>query len=134
MDETFCLGSFDAMTQDLNTGIQSQLLRYLAQEIPLERFREWFDVTTWDKPELAGSSVQRLAGQIDLRIAEYTSGHWTEDELRSKLAELLGRVTVSIRFPVTSGFRPVITGTCSAPQRLLIPLQLAGTRPVKVFS
>jgi len=85
------------MKSDLLSDIREQLRRYLANEISLDEFRNWFDVETWDIIDKCPPATQQFAGEIDLRIAEYTNGHRTEDDLRSMLKPLLEREPVARR-------------------------------------
>lgn len=74
----------------LDLEIHNQLVRYVAQEISAEQFRDWFDVATWDVEQSGNRTAQELAGEIELRLAEFSSGHLTEEELRAKLRPLIG--------------------------------------------
>lgn len=76
------------MDEKLILETQDHLARYLSWEISLEEFRSWFDVATWDTFDTASPLAQQIAGQIDLWLAEFSSGHWTEAELREKLRPL----------------------------------------------
>jgi hypothetical protein len=77
------------MKSDLLSDIREQLRRYLANEISLDEFRHWFDVETWDIIDKCPPATQQFAGEIELRIAEFTNGHRTEDDLRTMLQPLL---------------------------------------------
>ena len=78
------------MQNRLDLEIHDYLVRYLAEEISLQEFRGWFDASTWDLGERgANNDASDLAGEIELRLAEFSNGHWTEAELREKLQSLL---------------------------------------------
>lgn len=79
------------MNQNLLSEIREHLGRYLSGKSTLEQFREWFDVETWGIAAEPDSPLRQLAGEIELRIAEFTNGHRTEDDLRSMLQPLLQR-------------------------------------------
>jgi hypothetical protein len=85
------------MKSDLLSDIRERLRRYLANEISLDAFRHWFDVETWDIIDKSPPATQQFAGEIELRLAEYTNGHRTEDDLRSMLQPLLSRESVADR-------------------------------------
>ena len=85
------------MNENLLREIRSHLARYLNGKSSLRQFREWFDVETWGLAAEPDSPVRQLAGEIELRIAEFTSGHRTEDDLRATLQPLLQRETVNKR-------------------------------------
>jgi len=83
------------MEQNLLREIRSRLGRYLSGKSSLLQFRKWFDVETWGLAAEPDSPVRRLAGEIELRIAEFTNGHRTEDDLRTLLQTLLEREPVT---------------------------------------
>jgi len=82
------------MNQDLVNAIRAQLASYLSGKSSLRQFRDWFDAETWGLAAEADSPARQLAGEIDLRIAEFTNGHRTEDDLRAMLQPLLQREPV----------------------------------------
>lgn len=77
------------MNQTTVYDLQLHLLRYLRNETTLREFREWFDDETWGLAAEPDSPPREMAGEIELRIAEYTGGHLTEDDLRSLLMPLV---------------------------------------------
>lgn len=83
------------MDADLLSDIRDRLRRYLSREISLDQFREWFDLETWDVIDKASSATQQFAGEIELRLAEFTNGHLSEAELRALLQPLLDREQVA---------------------------------------
>ncbi len=83
---------------DLVEGTRQRLGQYLAGEITLRTFEDWFVPLTW-QPE-AGTddpAVANLVSEIELCLAEYSSGHWTEAELREHLRPLLDRTAMITR-------------------------------------
>jgi hypothetical protein len=79
------------MNQTTVHELQLHLSQYLNNASTLEEFREWFDDETWGLAAEPDSPARRMAGEIELRIAEFTNGHLTEDELRAMLQPLLQR-------------------------------------------
>ncbi len=66
--------------------IRVALARYLDGSVSLREFDRWFTRATW---EIVSDPVaEALADEIELRLSEYTSGHWTEEELRKIFREL----------------------------------------------
>jgi hypothetical protein len=59
---------------------------YFSDEISLKEFNEEFIPATWDGRE------QWMSGVL-LRYYEYTSGHWTKEELKAKMREVLAAET-----------------------------------------
>jgi hypothetical protein len=76
------------MQPTLDQEVYSQLVRYLANQLPLTEFRDWFDQNTWEVDQSGNPEAMRLASAIELRLAEFSTGHWTEDELRQQLRPL----------------------------------------------
>lgn len=74
------------MPTSLEQQIREAVLHYIAGRVSLRQFQEWFASKTWDS--LAETDdVRRLVNEIDLLLAEFSNGHWTEQELKSKLRE-----------------------------------------------
>ena len=95
------------------TEIRGQLARYLVGEIPLDQFEEWLVQGSWDAHLDSEGSAQELAYNVELKLAEFSSGHLSEEELRRGLRPLLEYCTVRLGV----GQQPVITtstGTSSA--------------------
>ncbi len=93
------------MDSGLLSDIREHLRRYLSHEISLDQFREWFDVATWDVIDESSPATQQVAGEIELRIAEFTNGHLRETELRTLLQPLLDREQVANHVNHKSGRR-----------------------------
>jgi elongation factor P--beta-lysine ligase len=77
------------MDQSTVRDLQLHLSKYLSKETTLRQFREWFDDATWGVAAESDSPLRRMAGEIELRLAEFTSGHLTESEMRKQLQPLL---------------------------------------------
>ena len=65
--------------------LRSKLARYLLGRMSLKAFREWLIPASWGMADAVPTKLQDLVYDIELRIIEYTNGHWTEDELKEKL-------------------------------------------------
>lgn len=113
----------------LASEIRQRLSRYLAQELSLTQFEEWFIPVAWEVSRSDEPDAVDLAGTIKLKLAEFTSGHWTEDELRGQLIPLV------TRYEVRTG-NAVLT-TCS-PEIMHVAIPLSGSfvdiRSVEAFS
>lgn len=55
----------------------------------LSAFEEWLIPATWNLEKSEHPSLVDLVSQIKLLLAESSSGHWSEAELRERLLELL---------------------------------------------
>jgi hypothetical protein len=82
------------MNQTTVHELQTHLSRYLSNATSLENFRDWFDDETWGLAAEPESPARQVAGEIELRIAEFTNGHLTEDELRKLLRPLVADAPV----------------------------------------
>lgn len=72
-----------------------QLRDYLVGMIPLDDPKERLIDTTWDREAVEPSPNQQLAYDVELVLAEASSGYLTPDELRSDLQALLDRASVA---------------------------------------
>ena len=63
-------------------SLREQLARYLAGETTLQKFREWFVPAVWN---LTAESqlLSPVTRRVELRLAEYLNGSWSEDDLKS---------------------------------------------------
>lgn|SRR5208283_195414 len=79
--------------------LRSRLVTYLGGNSSLSEFRDWFDVETWGIAGESDSLLRNLAGEIELRLAEFSNGHLSENEVRRHFENLLPEVDFQI--PVT---------------------------------
>ncbi len=77
------------MPTSLDVTIRGWLARYLAGEISLPEFEEQFVPATWNRVGQGDDRLDRLVGEIELRIAEFTSRHRSEDDTKALLRPLL---------------------------------------------
>lgn len=77
------------MNEPTLQDLQSHLADYLTGKLSLSEFRDWFDVETWDIAAEPDTPIRQVTGEIELRLAEFTSGHLTEHELRNLLRVLV---------------------------------------------
>lgn len=76
------------MPPSLELQIRQAVTEYIAGRASLREFQEWFAPRTWDIGSMAQTGeLPRLANEIDLLLAEFSNGHWTEQELKNKLQE-----------------------------------------------
>jgi hypothetical protein len=76
------------MADSLTQAIEARLQRYFRGDDSLAEFEAWLVPKTWDISPQSDRAAHELATAITLRIAEFTNGDWTEDELRDVLAQL----------------------------------------------
>jgi len=85
--------------------VQRYLADYLGSKISLPQFRDWFDAETWDLDLHTNMPLGQVVGEIELRLAEFTNGHRTEDDLRYHLESLLPKADNSdfqFQVPITN--------------------------------
>lgn len=70
------------MPNTLDQEIRVQLARFLAGETDLETFEAWLTPATWEVEQSSNPAAQALSSELLLRLAEFTNGDWTEEELR----------------------------------------------------
>jgi hypothetical protein len=77
------------MAGAIDLEIRGWLARYLNGDISLHDFEEWFVPLAWSIEQTQNANANELAGEIELRLAEFSNGDWTEAELRTKLEPLV---------------------------------------------
>lgn len=102
------------MAQDLGPELRDHLTRYLAGEIGLQAFQEWFVPSFWNLP--TPEVAPMAARAVELALAEYTGGHLSEDELRDQLRPLVRTLSVQVgqqvstRTESSSAIRSILIG------------------------
>ena len=86
--------------------IREQLARYLHKEISLDQLEDWLVQRSWNMHLDSGESAQHLASAIELRFAEYSSGHLDELALRNELVPFVTKYSVQVSF---GGGMPVVS-------------------------
>jgi len=86
------------MENRLDLEIREKLAEHLANQISLDQFVQWFVPATWEIEESGNILASELAHEIQLRLAEFSENHWTEEELRRLLSPLIESYSVSIAF------------------------------------
>jgi hypothetical protein len=70
-----------------STEIRRKLRDLVDGRVSVREFQAWFVPATWELNE-DGTATEELAAEIELRLAEFSNGHRTEDELIAILADL----------------------------------------------
>lgn len=68
--------------------IRERLMQWLGGVSSLAEFQDWFVLATWEIDTGGSEAASDLAHEISLRLAEFTSGHRSEEELRVVWAPL----------------------------------------------
>ena len=71
--------------------IRGSVARYLRGEISLDQLEDWLVEQSWNMHRDSDESAQRLAGAIELRLAEHSSGHMDELSLQRELLSLINK-------------------------------------------
>ena len=79
---------------DAQPSAMHHLKDYLAGRMSLEDLKERLVDATWDRQNEDDSPDRQLAYDIELVLAEASSGYLTPEELRSDLEALLERASV----------------------------------------
>jgi hypothetical protein len=69
----------------IESQIRFWLARVLANEVSLDCFEDWFVQQSWNMHQDSDPSAQKLVAAIELRLAEYSSGHLSSAELCEEL-------------------------------------------------
>lgn len=83
------------MSYSLDFNIRERLAAYLAKEISLHEFEDWFFPETWDIDQLGDLALTNLVYGIKLRLAEFSNEDWTESELQSLLRSFIEKYEVN---------------------------------------
>lgn len=77
----------------MNALLVMMLRDYVSGEMPFERMQDVILDITWDGKDV-DPDAKELADEVDLRIAEFTGGHITEEELKALIREAISPLTV----------------------------------------
>ncbi len=105
--------------------IRKKLASYLAGRTSLRAFRGWLSLATWDIEGWAPARLQELVYSIKLRLAEYTSGHWSKAELRTKLMPFVTSLQAAVAAKGLTS-KPMLQ-TSAMSRILTLPLRMLGT-------
>lgn len=96
------------MPSSFEPDLRSWLAAYVSGRVSLREFQEWFVPRAWIIDADADPNQAELAGHIELLLAEWSNGHWTEDELKDKLSRYA--VRVHVESPVLQRFPSSVLG------------------------
>lgn len=102
------------MTVPLALQIREQLGRVVADRQSLTEFEDWFVPAFWSVEHDLDASTRDLGYEIELRLAEYSNGHWTEDDMRRMFRQLTYRHLVGTQELPQTGSASVAIGAKSA--------------------
>lgn len=70
--------------------IRAHLAKFLASQIDLESFEDWFAKHTWNVHQSGSVAAENLTFAVEESLAEYSSSHISEHDLRAELSQILG--------------------------------------------
>jgi hypothetical protein len=115
-----------------DTEIRDRMAAVAASEESLDSFEAWFVQQSWNVHKYGNVGAQRLVYWIELRLAEYSSGHLTEEHLLGEFRNLLS--TASINLGADSPATIVESGSSlSVTVSPIAQMQPAGTEPSRAF-
>ncbi len=82
------------MSPSTDKELRAWLTRYVSGRVSLRDFQEWLAPRAWILDADEAPEQARLADRIELLLAEWSNGHWTEDELKERLGAYAVRVDV----------------------------------------
>lgn len=82
----------------LEQEIRTRLAAYLDGGLSLEDFDHWFAGATWDVRH-SDPAAAELVYEVELLVAEFTSGHRFESELRDELRRVLQNYRIQLGPP-----------------------------------
>jgi len=103
----------------IDLQIREAIVRYLAEEISIQDFKDGFVPVAWQIEETNNRIAIELAHEIELILAEYGNGDWTEDEVRNGLRPFIQSYNVNISAPssISTSIGSITTATLGSPLR-----------------
>ena len=119
----------------LEFDIRRSVAGYLSDEYSLNPFSERLGPLLWSAHKEHDVAAEDLAHEIELGLAEFSNGDWSEDELREQLRPLVTMYVTSFEVEVepVGGVRISMGSSSSvfAPSVGLTQSQVVGTRLVE---
>lgn len=84
------------MNPSLDNDIRGKLASYLLDKFSLEDFKDWFIPVLLAVDHSENQNAINMAYEIELRLAEYSSGYWNDDELKQLLRPLVENYKIEI--------------------------------------
>ncbi|HET9407081.1 MAG TPA: hypothetical protein VFO39_07570 [Candidatus Sulfotelmatobacter sp.] len=104
--------------------IRQQLAKYLHDEMSLDHFEDWFVQRSWNMHRDSMDAAQKLASAIELRLAEHSSGHLSENDLREELLPFVTTYNAVVSFGQPAAAVPSSDAHYTSPSpRVFVVLQ-----------
>lgn len=69
----------------LEQALRHQVARYLSRQSSVRDLYEWLAPVAWNVEARATGKVAVLVREVELYLAEFQHGDWTDDELQGRL-------------------------------------------------
>ena len=86
----------------LDLEIRSRLADYLGGRTGLQDLQQWVTTQAWNIEKRADSATASLVREIDLFLAEFAHGDWTDVELAEKLRPFVTAYTFRVGEPIVA--------------------------------
>lgn len=84
--------------------IRKRLIQLLLGKISLDVFEDWLVRESWNMHQAADKGTLDLVSALELRLAEHSSGHLTEEGLRQELRSFVQNYSATINIGPVRGF------------------------------
>lgn len=84
--------------------VRKELVKFLSNEISLDQFEDWLASKSWDMHKDSIASAQKLVSAIELRLAEYSSGHGELEALRAELVPYATEINIFVSYDMSPTF------------------------------
>ena len=102
---------------------RQQLARYLKGELTLNEFQDWFVPQSWNFHQASDPSLQKFVSGVELALAEFGNGDWSENELRQLLNIL--RTNYELEYRPVPSTEIITTRTASSNVSAFHPIRLS---------
>ncbi len=83
------------MTMPLALQVRQQMGQFVAGQQSLTQFEDWFVSAFWSGELGLDAATRDFGYEIELWLAEYSNGDWTEAELKEMFRQFVSRYVVS---------------------------------------
>jgi hypothetical protein len=83
--------------EPLESAIRNHLVAYLAGELSLDQFTDWFVGASWNIDRSESPNAYELAAGIELALAEASSDLLSPEDLREELLKLIADSRIDVK-------------------------------------
>ncbi len=81
--------------------LRLHLIKLIEGKLTLDEFEDQFVSASWNMHQDSSTSATALASAVELRLAEHSSGHLSESELRKELSGLVSGSIINLASDIT---------------------------------